>query len=261
MANEFSQTVQKAIGLLSVIRENDADMDFTAIHRASGLGKTVCFRLLATLQHEGMVAKDAETNRYTIGPKVIELAGNALDRNALRVQANKVMRVLAHETGDAIMLFIPYGMDALCVDRMDGDAPVRPAGVDIGGKLPLHTGGAPFAILSHLRPPEQEQVLGGVLEAPTTKTVLDGAALREKMVEVRRNGYAVGDGDAIEHILAIGAPIFGPGERLLGAISVGGIKARYKAGRIRSMIPRVLDAADEISRSLGGHSLVRRPRP
>lgn len=249
---DYSQTVRRAIHLLNLIHANDGAMDFAMIHGASGLGRSVCYRLLATLQYEGMIARHPETGRYVVGPKVIELAGSALGHNALRVKANPILRELARKTGDAVLLFIPYGSYAMCVDRMDGDAPVRAAGVDIGGKLPLHTGGAPFTILSHLNAEEQDAILEGILDVPTPKTLTDPEELRRRIETTRRDGYAVGDEDAIDQVVAIGAPIFGPGGRLFGAVSVGGAKSRYRAQRLRSMIPVVLDAAGSISRAIGG---------
>lgn len=256
--SDLSQTVQKAVRVLAVLHEAGEPLLFAEIAAASGFSRTACFRLLMTLEHEGLVARDADSNRYSIGQRIIEFAGHALGQSALRVQANPVLRALAVETGDAAMIFVPSGPMALCLDRMEGTSQIRTAGVDIGGKLPIHTGGAPFTLLAYLPEAEREAILAQPLPAITPRTVTDPDAIRRRAAEVRAAGYCIGDQDAIEHVVAIGAPIFGPGGRLLGAVSVGGITPRYRSARIREVTRLVLDAAARISTALGGQTPDRR---
>lgn len=252
--NDLSQTVQKAVQILAVLHEAGEPLLLSEIVAASGFSRTACFRLLTTLEHEGLVARDGDSGRYSIGRRIIEFAGHALGQSALRTKANPVLRELAVQTGDAAMLFVPYGRAALCLDRMEGTSQVRTAGVDIGGKLPLHAGGAPFVLLSFLPEAERETILAQPLPAITARTITDPAAIRRRIIEVQAAGYCIGDQDAIEHVVAIGAPIFGPGGRLLGAVSVGGIKPRYRTARVREVTQRVLSAASRISGTLGGQA-------
>ncbi len=248
---DLSLTVIKATALLRIIGRAGRDLDFGDIVRASAMPKTVCYRLLHTLESEGLVERDADSGRFRIGPGLVELAGSAIGRNALRNQANRKLAELARITGDAVLLFIPYGRHAMCIDRFDGDCPVKPAGVEIGGLLPIHCGGAPFTILSHLPEGEVEAILAEPLAPMTARTLTDPALVRAHMAEVRAKGYAVGDEDAIEYVVAIGAPIFGSNRQILGALSIGGIKPRFGAERIGEIAALVRKAAGELTQSLG----------
>lgn len=252
MGIELSLTVQKAIALLGQVASSDQPSRLVDLVSNSGLSKTVCFRLLSTLESEGLIRRNDSGGGYVLGLRTIEMAGKSLSGNTLRSRSIPFIDAMARTTGDAVMLFVPSKLTAVCFERRDGDAPVRAAGVDIGGSLPLNTGGAPLALLSHLPDDEREQFLAGSLPRPTRKSIVDVAELRRRIAEVREVGFAIGDEDAIDYVVAVGAPIFGRERRLLGALSCGGIKPRYPAKRIREVTAMVCDAAGRISALLGG---------
>lgn len=252
MSAEVSLTVQKAMALLAEIGNSEQPVRLADLVMRSKLSKTVCFRLVATLESEGMLMRDPGGAGYSLGLKFIELAGRSLAGNQLRSRAVPVMDDIARRTGDSVMLFVPGKSVAMCIARRDGDAPVRPAGVDIGGCLQLNTGGAPLAILSYLPKADRERFLKGALTRPTSRSVADRAQLAKRITQVQRKGYAVGDEDAIEYVVAVGAPIFGHGQQLLGALSVGGIKPRYTAGKIQEITVIVREATSRLSAMLGG---------
>jgi len=257
MSTDVSLTVQKAMALLAEIGKSEQPVRLADLVTRSQLSKTVCFRLVGTLENEGMLMRDPDGAGYSLGLKFIELAGRLLAGNKLRSRAVPMMDEIARLTGDTVMLFVPTKLVAMCIERRDGDAPIRPAGVDIGECLQLNTGGAPLAILSYLPQAERERFLKGALTKPTTRSVADRIQLAKRITQVRRTGFAVGDEDAIEYVVAIGAPIFGHGQQLLGALSVGGIKPRYTAKKIQEITAIVCEATGRLSSMLGGSIPVR----
>lgn len=247
---EVSLTVQKALQLLSVIGRATTPVLLSDLVQRAKLSKTVCFRLLTTLEGEGMIVHD-DAGGYVLGPKLIELAGRSLSRNALRSQAGPILDQVVRATGDTVLLFIAANNFAICIERRDGDAPVRPAGVDIGGRLHIHTGGAPFALLSFMPADEQEKLIHSSLPRVRPKTVVDPIEIRQRILEVRRTGISIGDEDAIDHVIAVGAPIFGHEGRVVGALSIGGIKQRFTPAYVRNVTKIIRDSVKQITAKLG----------
>lgn len=255
MSSDLSLTVKKAIGLLTEVGRAKVPVRLVDIVEWSGLSKTVCFRLLATLESEGMLRREEVGGGYMPGLRLIELAGRSLTGNTLRSLAAPVMDEIARLTGDSVILFVPSRLAAMCIERRDGNAPVRPAGVDIGESLQFNTGGAPLALLSFMPDEERERFLNGTLPQPTNRSTVNVRDLRKRIDKVREAGYAVGDEDAIEYVVAVGAPIFGRNQNLVGALSVGGIKPRYTAKKIREVAVIVCEATNRISSMLGASVL------
>src|SRR5258708_166368 len=129
-ARDVSTTVLKAVELLRAVARSKQGASLTELTAMTGLQKTVCHRLLRTLQQEALVERSSSNGSYRIGCGLIELAGSALGQNALRIQAARHLRDLARATGDVAMLFVPYGSHAMCIDRIDGDYPVKAPGVE-----------------------------------------------------------------------------------------------------------------------------------
>src|SRR5258708_11221227 len=121
------------------------------------------------------------------------------------------MRELSQRTNDTVLLVVEHNLEALCVEKVDGDFPVLANVMTIGRTLPLHCGAAPFVLLANIRAEQQEQILRGPLVALTSVTIIEPEKIRSRIAAVVANGYAMGDEDVAEYVSAIGGPLFGAG--------------------------------------------------
>lgn len=248
---EQSLSVKKAIGILRCFSHSTPEYSLADIVRETGLPRTVCSRLLSTLEQEGLLQRDAETSRYRIAMPLFQMGSVALANVSVRSAAATVLSKLSRETGDTVCLVVEHGRNAICIERIDGDFPIQQTALTMGKAMALHVGGAPFALLSHLPSERVEAILCEPLPQLTLSTVVDPNKIRKRIEHVRKAGYAVGDEDAIEYLLAIGVPIFGYSGRVIAALSVGGLKQRYPKSRVQEVAKLAMAAGEEISTRLG----------
>ena len=91
-----------------------------------------------------------------------------------------------------------------------------------------------------------------VQEKQGRKTFSRGVwAPADRIAAVRRRGYAVGNEDALDYLVAIGAPIFDHTGRITAALSVGGLAQRYPNERVDEVAELARAAALDISLRLG----------
>lgn len=230
---DTSHSLVKAAGILREVGSAKEGRTLMEVVAATGLSTTVCFRMLSTLERERFVQKDVASGRYTLGLGLIGLARLSLQQQVISQLTARMMADAARELNDVALLMVPDGDRALCIDRKEGDAPIITSGTTIGSRPPLHCGGGPFAILAFSPDAFVDEYLERPLEKPTSHSVIDPKKIRARIKEARERGYTVGDEDLFEHVVAIGVPIFGPTGTLLGSISIGGVKPRYDAKRIR----------------------------
>ncbi len=248
---DINLSVIKAAQILRCLSGGSREWLLQEVVKTVGLPKTVCHRLLATLEAERFVDRDPDSGKYRLGTGLLTLAGSAQSWFSIRASASQLLAALAQETRDAAILLVADRNEALCIDRFDGDYPVRVEGMEVGRRLPLNSGGGPLALLSFSPREIIEAVLARPLPARTQQTITDPVKLRARIQEVQRAGYAVGEEDAFEHLVAVGAPIFGSERRLMGAISLGGIKPRYDGPRISALAKKIVSVANAISDKLG----------
>ena len=101
----------------------------------TGLATSTASRLLATLENEGAVRRDA-TGVYLIGPEIVSMAGprSGADVAAL---ARFHMIELADALGEAVALSVPSGATTTTIEQVDAPKPVR-AEDWTGTVVPLH---------------------------------------------------------------------------------------------------------------------------
>jgi len=256
-----SQTVQKALAILEAVAKAEEGFKLTDVSRSLGLSTSVTHRLLATLSQERFVERDPISGRYELGVRFIELARLSQRQHPISLSTLNLMQKLSRETDDVILLMLEDHGEALCVDRVDGKAPVIIAGSQIGARLPLHCGGAPFALLAFSSNQYIDDYLRTPLSKKTPKTVVEPNAVRKRIEEARRRGYTVGDEDLFEHVVAVGAPVFGLGGRMLGSLSIGGIKPRFDRARIKQVGEILRHATDFLSRNLAENTEVMGEMP
>lgn len=226
-----SLSILKAHRILESVASHERGVTAKAVSVDTGLSPTVCVRMLHTLEDVQLITRNEENGRYRLGLGILELAHRARLQNPVNLRAAALLQEIAEETGDVAILMAEDRGEGVCLDRVDGEYPLVGRGNQVGNRLPLHTGGAGFALLAF----NSDDFIDAFLDLPreklTERTVTDPEEIRARIAEARRQGYTEGIEDQALHIAAVGVPLFSPEGRLIAAISVGGIVQRMDAER------------------------------
>lgn len=230
-SGEQSQTVAKALAVLSAIGQASSPPTVSEIVARTGHGKTAVLRILTTLAAQRMVERDPASSRYRLGTGLIMLAQRALQQHPLLIRTGPFVEELVQVTGDIALVMTLENYRSLCIERRVGHSPIATVGTHIGTRSPLHCGGGPFALLAFSPDDFIADYLSRPLEQPTRRSVTDPAEIRARIREARERGFTIGDEDLFEYVVAVGLPIFGQNGKLIGSVSIGGINHRYPMDR------------------------------
>lgn len=198
----------------------------TEIATQLDLPKSTVHDHLRTLEQNSYVVSDEGT--YKIGAKFLTLGGFARSRMKLYNIAKPELDKLARETGEhvnlmieqhgrGVFLYISTGEDALSLDTY------------VGKRTYLHTTALGKAILANLPQERYEEIIDEHgLERITDQTITTRDRLDAALEEIRAQGYAVDDGERIEGVQCIAAPVVGNNNQVLGALSVSAPKSRME---------------------------------
>ncbi|WP_151449144.1 IclR family transcriptional regulator [Lacisediminimonas profundi] len=247
---DLSLSVLKASQLLTLVGDSENGTTLKDLAKATGFGTTVCHRMLATLEIERLIDRDPSSGRYKLGLGMLAFAHKVQSRHPLTLQAADLVAETVRHTDDIALLMVRDGDEAVCIDRKEGRYPLRSSGTQVGTRLPLHCGGGPQAILSFSPDSYIDHYLStSPLEKRTAKTLTDPKLIRAQIAKTRARGYAVGNQDLFEYVVAIGVPIFAADGALLGSISIGGLVQRYDNKRIKEVGEWLAASAQKISAS------------
>jgi DNA-binding IclR family transcriptional regulator len=224
--------IHRTFGLLRLLASADSKgLRLKDIADAVGLPRPTTHRMLASLIAEGMVERGAGAKHYRLGLDLFVLAARAGNPMNLRELCRPTLLRLTGSLGETIFLLVRSGFDAVCIDRTAGPLPIRSFTGDIGGSVMLGIGQGSMAILAHLTPGEQDEVIRYNLPRMRDFAGFDEGFLRAEIAHVRALGYSDGAQGLIPGMAGLGAPIFTPDGRAVAALSVGSTTDRMTPER------------------------------
>jgi len=223
---------------------------FTDVVDATGLAKATTHRILGTLVDRHFVTVDDEGN-YLPGPKMLSLAGLALQRIDITAIAKPFVDELVAKSGCTVHLGVVNGDEIIYLIRADSDKPyVMPSRVGLA--IPMHSTGIGKVVLADRSDGDLERFVARAGLPPRTEhtiTNLDG--LRAEIERVRSHGYALDREENVPGLGCVAAPIRDLTGTVKYGISISTLTLEHTYEQIETMAPMAVETADKISAALG----------
>jgi DNA-binding IclR family transcriptional regulator len=244
------QSVDRSIRILKALAAGPGRLGVSELSERLGLAKGTVHGLLRTLQEHGLVEQHADSDKYQLGPQLLQLSNRYLDLSELRSRSLAWSELLASRAEEAVRVGVPHDDGVLVVHHVfRPDATLQI--LEVGAVLPLHATALGKAVLAYLDE-MRDDLLAGTLPKLTGHTHATPAALRRELAKVREQGYAVEREEAVLGEVGLAAPIFDRRSDAVGAIGVAGPRERVlRRGREAPVAAAVIEAARGISRDLG----------
>jgi DNA-binding IclR family transcriptional regulator len=234
MAGGRVQVIERSLDLLEALSEGPRSL--SAVCRTTGLSKATAFRLLAGLNHRGVVIKDPATATYMLGPGLLRLVHGAMTGlAAIAALGRAEIERLALVTGETVALHVQAGLERSCVDEVPSTQTIRYTS-SVGSVARLDVGSAGQVLLAFMPAEERGRSLA-LLEGRLREEGADPARLRRQIAAVGRQGWATSLGERVKGAAAISVPV---GSRpLLLALSVLGPDTRLDKASLKAMLPEM----------------------
>ena len=222
----------------------------SALADATGRDKSQVSRALGRLLDAGLVERDPETLRYTIGWSLFSVAARAAGGRLLSAAIGP-MRGLSAELGETVHLCILDGVDLVTIRTEAPGHRYRASGW-VGTRVPAYATSAGRVLLANATPAEIERRFHGVafVARGPRAVVRDVPSLVAAVDEARRRGFAVVDEEFEAGVAGVSAPV----RDFRGAV-VAAINVSAPADRIRPRLgeagERARATAETIGRRLG----------
>ena len=246
------QSVDRALDVLEALGGAD-HLGVSEIAARTGLVVSTTHRLLAGLADRGYVRQAEAHGHYSLGFKVLELAGGVQARTAaLAALARPHLESIRQATSETTNLVILDRDLVVYVDQVPGLHNVRMF-TQVGSSALAHTTASGKAILAHrpaefiseLYPGEREP-----LERLTPHTQTTVESLQDDFVRIRRRGYAIDNEEHEDGVSCVAAPVFGGGVAF-AAISISAPTTRIVHADTSELGHLLGRHATELSSALG----------
>lgn len=241
---EGAQSILRAIALIrGVANHNDRGITLSKIAAETGLHVATTHRILSVLVSEGFLSCNPKSKCYHLGMDVYLLADTAR-QFFLRDQFRGALEKIAKETGDTVFLLVRSGKDVLCIDRVEGQSPIRMMTIDVGVRKPLGIGAGSLSLIAFMPDDEFDLVLAENA-GRYAYFKMSVERLKHLGTSSRRLGYVVSENLFHEGVTSIGIPIMNQQGEIIAAITVSTISQRMPSERRDEIVKLVKKAAAE----------------
>lgn len=242
--------VEKAFAILEFVGQARRT-NFATIYKSLALPKSSAHHLVETLVQIGML-RHSDDGHYLLGLRLFELGSLAVSNRNLRHDALPIMRELSAEIGLASHLGALEDREAVYLVKTEGGR--HPVTVNSweGKRVSLHSSALGKVLLAWKAEVECDAILAGIeLVRKTDTTITDIACFKQHLAQVRRQGWAIDDGEDFADIRCLAVPVYDINGEVAYALSVSGTLSQLRRERIGELCTALARHAGRISRVLG----------
>jgi DNA-binding IclR family transcriptional regulator len=243
------QSVMIVLGVMEYLASREA-AGVTEIATALGTTKARVHRHLRTLVAAGYASQDEDSDRYSVGSRLVALAQVAsLDSALIRI-AKPIMTRVRDKLGHTVLLDKITPQSVEIIESVPGTGMVQMS-VLRNHPLPLHSSVVGKLALAFAAEGERPSLDRAALKALTPETITDPETLDGEIERVRQQGWAAAPEEFTLGVNALGAPIYNHRSQCVGSIALLDSVQFLTRRPTREQVSMIVEAATEISGILG----------
>jgi IclR family acetate operon transcriptional repressor len=240
------QSVDRALDLLEALASSGQPLGVSELAGLTRLPEGTAHRLLRSLLQRGYVRQTPD-RKYGLGSSVLRLrdAGH----RTLASAAGPALARLVEISGETANLAVLEGDTAVYVGQVPSGRALRMF-AEVGRQVYVHCTAVGKVLVADLPERQVRAMLARVgMPARTPATITDPDALLAQLELVRRQGFAVDDGEEETGVRCLAVPVR-DGRQVVAAVSVSGPADRLLPDHLPALAARLQPVADELAREL-----------
>lgn len=253
MNNYILQTLANAIDVINVFETESEPLTIADLVKRTNMNRTNLYRILYTLRTKGLIEMDADTGKYRLGIRIVQLSSLVLQRLSIRQIARPHLQRFNETVNETTHLVVINDKKVIFIDKLEIQQTIL-MGSYIGWVAPLYCTASGKLLLSY----REKEFIQDYLKAETfndytLKTLSDAGSLLKDLERIKLYGYAIDDEEMVEGLTCFAAPIFATNEKVLATVSVSGPTSRMVANR-EKIIHELLDCVKRVTLEISSTS-------
>jgi len=218
-----------------------------------GTSKNRIHRHLKTLMDLGYVSQEADTQRYMVGVRLVQIGNTVVNQYDFLSVSRPIMQRLRDAIGFSVVLSKVENGRLFAIEQFQGRGDITFL-ITVGSPLRLHNSAQGKIVLAFGDPALLERTVSETLTPRTASTIVDADTLRRQVEEARGRGWAIAPNEIMSGINAAAVPIFDHEGRLFGTLAIVASIDDLPGAPDGEHLRLLKNAAAEISGSLTSRS-------
>ena len=244
------QSLDKGLMLLELIEESRTPLSLQDIWLKLKWNKATIYRMLNTFQMRGYLIKNPASKTYTLGIKVLSLYNSFLSSFDIPQMVKPFLQRIVEETSEEAHIAVALDKRIVFIDRIKSPRMIS-TNSEIGLSMPLHATALGKVYLAYLDPELAMEKLDLPLKKYSKNTITDIDELLNSFKEIRRNGYALDNGEFEDDMRCIAAPVFKASKTPFAMIGISGLHSNLTPEICQKHGKFIRDISIEISSHIG----------
>lgn len=215
------------------------------------LHKSTVHRILNSLIYMGYARQDAETNKYSLTYKIVEISNQILNKTDIIDILRPHLKKLVNETGETVHLVSLDGNEAVYIDKVESFQNSVRMVSKVGSRIPLYCSGVGKAMMAEM---EQERIKKiwdrSEIKRMTEHTITEYSDFLEILEKVKEQGYAMDNEENEIGVRCIAASLKDYRGKPQYAFSISVPVNRLPDERVEELACAVLKAKEEMMKEV-----------
>lgn len=246
----FIQSLDRGLTILQTVAMSNQPVTLGELSELLGVDRSSAFRLAQTLRRRGFLATPAGRKDYILGSSMWTLSRQYDWSNMLVRVAHEELKSLALGLNETAHLAIREGKNALFIDSAHARHVIVVSG-QTGELVPLYATAHGKALLADYDEQNLRSIFGSLkLEKYTKTTITSIPGLVKECAGIRQRGYALDEGEFLEGVRCVAAPIRLSSGMVVGSVGVSAPDSRFLKEHYPAHSARVIQCAQKIGEML-----------
>lgn len=240
--------LRNGLAILRAFDGGESSLGVLDIAERTGLHKSSASRLLVALEDEGLVERDSESRRYSLGLGLAQLAGPLLGNLDIRKATRPALQSLSAQVGESAALAVWSGREAVIVEQEASTRPIA-HNTPLGSRFKSAGSACVQVFLAHQSTQVARQ---GIVERRFPLPLgMDVEAYLALLDEGLPCGVFVNDCLTEPDAIGVASPVFDHRHEVVGAILVAAPAYRTDDATLHAIREAVMASGASASQRLG----------
>jgi IclR family acetate operon transcriptional repressor len=246
------QSLDRGLAILEAVAASSQPVPLRQLTDLIGIDRSSVFRLANTLRQRRFLAHPKDSKDYILGPTAWRLS-RRYGRTVLGTFFHHYLQELTATLGETSHFAVREGVQVFFIDHQTPTGQMVSVAGQTGEYAPLHCTAHGKALLADFDRAALVQLLGRApLHVYTRRTLKSTTRLARVCAKVRVDGFALDDGEYMEDIRCLAAPIRDPQGEVVASVGISSPVTRLQTRAIARAAAEVKKTAEAISASLSG---------
>ncbi|AXI00244.1 IclR family transcriptional regulator [Sporosarcina sp. PTS2304] len=243
---DFMQSLERGLLVIQAFSHEHPSLTVSEAAKITSLSRPAVRRILLTLESLGYV--QSIDGHYSLTSRILSLGYAYMSSKNIWSIVHPHMRELVEQTGESTSISVLDGTEIVYVARIPTKR-IMMISLDVGSRLPAYATSMGQVLLAHLPPAELDNYLAHTTITPlTNRTIESQSQLRERLSQIKIDGWAFVEQQLEEGLSSLAAPIRNHEGKVIAAINISSNADRINKEVVENhFLPKLLETAEKIS--------------